>query len=100
MLICILNDYRITGVLGEGQFGSVSKGIWREETGYILEVAIKSLKPNSEERDKVKFLQEAAIMAQFRHPNVVTLYGVVSSRGRVSLIASWEICLQFYSQFP
>jgi serine/threonine protein kinase len=87
-------------VLGEGQFGSVSKGIWREETGYILEVAIKSLKPNSEERDKVKFLQEAATMAQFRHPNVVTLYGVVSSRGTVSLYDSWQICLQFYSQFP
>ena len=87
----ILDVYRITGVLGEGQFGSVSKGIWREETGYILEVAIKSLKPNSDERDKVKFLQEAAIMAQFRHPNVVTLYGVVSSRGTVSLIVGKSV---------
>ena len=89
--LCILDVCRITGVLGEGQFGSVSKGIWREETGYILEVAIKSLKPNSEERDKVKFLQEAAIMAQFRHPNVVTLYGVVSSRGTVSLIVEKSV---------
>ena len=84
--MCILDVHRITSVLGEGQFGSVSKGIWREETGYILEVAVKCLKPNSDERDKVKFLQEAAIMAQFRHPNVVTLYGVVSSRGTVSPI--------------
>ena len=73
-------------MLGEGQFGSVSKGIWREETGYILEVAVKSLKANCDERDKVKFLQEAAIMAQFRHPNVVTLYGVVSSGEIVSPI--------------
>ena len=88
----MLDVYRVTGVLGEGQFGSVSKGIWREETGYILEVAIKSLKPNSDERDKVKFLQEAAIMAQFRHPNVVTLYGVVSSRGTVSLIIRESVC--------
>ena len=27
----------------------------------------------------VKFLQEAAIMAQFKHPNILTLYGVVSA---------------------
>ena len=78
--------YRITGVLGEGQFGTVRQGVWRNTFGSrsALEVAVKTLKSDSEERDKVKFLQEAAIMAQFRHPNVVTLYGVVSSEGTVS----------------
>ena len=41
-------------------------------------MAVKTLKEGSGEEDRVKFLQEAAIMGQFRHPNVVTLYGVVS----------------------
>jgi serine/threonine protein kinase len=40
-------------------------------------VAIKILTKNSEE-NKIKLLQEAAIMGQFSHPNVVKLHGVVS----------------------
>ena len=30
------------------------------------------------EVERVKFLQEAAIMGQFHHPNVITLHGVVT----------------------
>lgn len=78
--------HRITDVLGEGQFGTVRKGIWNEGTDRNVEVAIKMLKENSDDRERVKFLQEAAIMAQFKHPNVVSLYGVVSSGGMVSHI--------------
>ena len=76
--------HRITGVLGEGHFGSVKKGMWRDQNGFILQAAIKTMKPGANEEDKVKFLQEAAIMAQFKHPNVITLYGVVSTEGAVS----------------
>ena len=68
---------RITGHLGSGQFGIVEKGTWQGK-----EVALKTLKEGSDEEDKVKFLQEAAIMAQFRHPNIVTLHGVYSQRQR------------------
>ena len=50
-----------------------------------MEVALKTLKEGSSELDKVKFLQEAAIMAQFRHPNIVTLHGVVSDKEPVSV---------------
>ena len=41
-------------------------------------MAVKTLKEGSKEDDRVKFLQEAAIMAQFKHPNVVEMYGVVT----------------------
>ena len=50
----------------------------------IIPVALKVLKEGASETDKVKFLQEAAIMAQFTHPNVVSLYGVVSKGEPVS----------------
>ncbi len=43
-----------------------------------MEVAVKMLRPTASETEKVKFLQEAAIMGQFHHPNVVTLHGVVT----------------------
>ena len=41
-------------------------------------MAVKTLKPGSSEEDKVKFLREAAINGQFKHPNVVRLIGVVT----------------------
>ena len=65
--------YRITGELGSGQFGTVAKGKWRS-----MDVAIKTLKDDASEEEKVKFLQEAAIMGQFHLPNIVKLYGVVT----------------------
>jgi serine/threonine protein kinase len=50
-----------------------------------IEVAIKTLKNGASLVDKIKFLQEAAIMGQFsRHPNVVKLYGVVTNGEPVS----------------
>ena len=75
---------RIKGHLGSGQFGSVEQGVWRNGWKDI-QVAVKLLKEGATEMDKVKFLQEAAIMAQFTHPNVVSLYGVVSKSEPVSL---------------
>ena len=67
--------------LGTGEFGSVSKGLWTSESG-VVEVAVKTL---TDSANTVKFLQEAAIMAQFRHPNILTLHGVVSAGHPVSI---------------
>ena len=47
-------------------------------------MAVKTLKPGSSENDRVRFLQEAAIMGQFNHPYVVKLYGVVTLKDPVS----------------
>ena len=68
---------RITGHLGSGQFGSVSKGVWKSPTGPV-DVAIKTLNNDTSEDEKVKFLQEAAIMGQFHHPNIVKLHGMIT----------------------
>ena len=75
---------RILNVLGSGQFGQVSRGLWEVST-ICTEVAVKTLKDRASEEDKVKFLQEAAIMGQFSHPNVVTMYGVVTVGDPVSV---------------
>ena len=45
-------------------------------------MAVKTL---TDSANTVKFLQEAAIMAQFRHPNILTLHGVVSAGHPVSI---------------
>ena len=42
-------------------------------------MALKSLNGQAlSDLDRVKFLQEAVLMAQFKHPNIISLYGVVS----------------------
>ena len=77
--------YRITKALGSGQFGVVSMGVWQSPMGAV-EVAVKQLQPGATEAEKIRFLQEAAINGQFRHPNVVQLMGVVTTGELVSLI--------------
>ena len=62
----------------------VYQGEWKIASKEIMNVAIKGLKENATSHDRLKFLQEAATMAQFRHPNVVALYGVTSKSGKVS----------------
>ena len=75
----LFSVYRVGGSLGSGEFGVVNRGRWQDTIiGVSLEVAIKTLRPTATEMDKVKFLQEAAINGQFKHPNIVQLYGVVT----------------------
>lgn len=83
ILLAILR-YRITEHLGSGQFGTVHKGLWQSPGGTV-EVAVKTLKPGSDENDRIKFLQEAAINGQFQHPNIVQLHGVVTVGEPVSV---------------
>ena len=69
--------------LGSGQFGTVHKGLWVCE-GEPLHVAVKTLQQSASEEDGVKFLQEAGVMGQFSHPNIVGMYGVVTVTAPVS----------------
>ena len=68
---------RILEQLGSGQFGTVCKGVWTYQNE-TMQVAVKTLTRTASDVDRVKFLQEAAIMGQFYHPNIVRLHGVVT----------------------
>jgi serine/threonine protein kinase len=63
----------------------VYKGVMDSGNGEV-DVAVKTLKEGSGEEDRVKFLQEAAIMGQFKHHNVVTIYGVITEGEPVSQV--------------
>ena len=71
-------NYRSLEELGMGEFGVVTHGKWKQSTGQEVQVAVKTLNDNASAQDRVRFLQEAAIMCKFNHPNVIKLYGVVT----------------------
>ena len=82
--------YRETDIIGSGEFGNVSRAIWIHDFNYSQkayeeEVAIKTLKEGASEDEKVKFLQEAAIMGQFNHPNIIIILGLVCFHEMVSI---------------
>ena len=68
---------RVGPVLGSGEFGVVHKGQW-STPACTVNVALKMSHRDAPETEKVKLLQEAAIMKQFQHPNVVRLLGAVT----------------------
>ena len=56
----------------------VNRGMWKPSSNKQVEIAIKTLNTDSTAKDRLRFLQEAAIMCQFDHENVIKLYGVVT----------------------
>ena len=75
----------------------MAKAYWKTKSREI-EVAIKGTpRGKTDVEDRVKLLQEAAMMGQFRHPNVVLLHGIVTSGTSVSLCG--YICTRARSVF-
>ena len=90
--ICIY--FRVQKELGSGNFGCVMQCIYSESPTHQLHVAAKTLKQSCDTVDKIRFLQEAAIMGQFHHKNIVKLYGVVVDETPVNKCTCYEtICI-------
>lgn len=75
LFIYLFTHYRIKEQLGCGQFATVHHGVWRnqDEHDSFKDVAVKCLKGEANEEERIKFLQEAAIMGQFDHPNILQM---------------------------
>nr|XP_020458613.1 tyrosine-protein kinase Mer [Monopterus albus] len=71
------NLLSIGKVLGEGEFGSVVEGRLKQPDGTTEKVAVKTMKLDSFSQKEIEeFLNEAACMKDFNHPNVIKLLGV------------------------
>ena len=88
---------RLKDVIGSGEFGTVHRGVWSHfetDTNKMVkeEVAVKTLDHQVSQKDKVKFLQEATIMAQFKHYNIVRIRGVLTQ----PLVGSHILLIEMY----
>ncbi|XP_061186843.1 macrophage-stimulating protein receptor-like [Saccostrea echinata] len=75
------DDLRIGDCVGKGNFGIVYEGtLTKSVDNYETTVAIKSLHQKvSRDIDAKEFVNEALQMADFHHPNVMTLIGICLS---------------------
>ena len=78
--------------LGEGEFGSVIRGIWHPPgPNQPRPVAIKTLRQECLVNGEKEFVREAAVMARLQHPSIVTLYGVCRERKTGTLMLVQEL---------
>lgn len=61
------------------------QGVWKAPEKDTIDVAVKCSESGTFVGDRIKLLQEAAIMGQFLHPNTIQLLGVAISEDLVSI---------------
>ncbi|KAK2705842.1 hypothetical protein QYM36_016000 [Artemia franciscana] len=72
--------------LGVGEFGVVQQGVWTNEDGERIQVAIKCLSNDRLQTNPMEFLKEAAIMHTIDQEHIVRLYGVVLDTNALMLV--------------
>lgn len=67
---------KLSKTIGEGEFGSVLRGLFVTDDGVNIDVAIKTLRNEHVEANRGAFLSEAQVMMRLSHHCVVRLIGV------------------------
>ncbi|XP_077296658.1 tyrosine-protein kinase Fer-like [Arctopsyche grandis] len=82
---CQLNndDIVIMEEIGSGQFGIVYKG---QLKGSKCEVAVKTCQTTLSEEQKKTFLDEARLLKQYEHPNIVKIIGICVQKNPIMIV--------------
>lgn len=70
------SNLQLNDTLGEGEFGSVFKGVLKSVGKDDLPVAIKTLHDEHCKQNKTEFLREASVMIKLSHHCIVKLIGI------------------------
>uniref|UniRef100_A0A8C7SZ38 receptor protein-tyrosine kinase n=1 Tax=Oncorhynchus mykiss TaxID=8022 RepID=A0A8C7SZ38_ONCMY len=82
---------KLEKIIGSGEFGEVCYGRMRLPGKRDIPVALKTLKAGYSDKQRREFLAEASIMAQFDHPNIIHLEGVVT-RSKIPFLLLFSYC--------
>ncbi|XP_013407368.1 tyrosine-protein kinase Fer [Lingula anatina] len=78
------DDVVIKEKIGSGNFGDVCKGVYNGK-----EVAIKTCKETLNEDQRKKFIQEARILRQYSHKNIVQFVGIAAQKQPVLIVMEY-----------
>ena len=83
-------DIELGKMLGQGAFGAVHAGIFVTKAGASKKVAVKVCKGQTITKEVIQEIcKEARTMRRFKHPHVVTFYGIAMEQ--VSLVLSVSV---------
>ncbi|XP_068136195.1 protein-tyrosine kinase 2-beta isoform X2 [Hyperolius riggenbachi] len=71
------DDVVLGRILGEGFFGEVYDGVYKNPRGERVSVAVKTCKKDCAPDVKDKFMSEAYLMRNLDHPHIVKLIGII-----------------------
>ncbi|XP_053316712.1 protein-tyrosine kinase 2-beta [Spea bombifrons] len=71
------DDVLLGRILGEGFFGEVYDGVYKNQKGVRVNVAVKTCKKDCAPDVKEKFMSEAYLMRNLDHPHIVKLIGII-----------------------
>ena len=82
------NYIQIDNLIGAGAFGEVYSAISRLREGSIANarIAVKFLNSNAGIEQKQDFIQEAILMRNFEHPNIVEVYGICMDSEPIGIV--------------
>ncbi len=83
-----LHGYELVDLIGRGAMGVVYRAVQRA-TGREVAVKFMHLGPFGGSHDQARFEREARVLAQLRHPNIVTVYDTGWSHGRFYLVMDY-----------
>ena len=63
-------------LLGEGEFGSVYKGVFTTTSQRIVDVAVKTVKSSCSDFARAQFMSEAKLLASLHHINIISVLAV------------------------
>lgn len=88
MINKIINNYKITSQISEGGMGTVFYG---EHLTLNRPVAIKQLHSNltNNPQFRDRFVNEARILAQLNHPNIITIYDLIEDDGNYYIVMEY-----------
>lgn len=82
------DDIELKEVIGHGKFGDVHRGVWVKKSQNLeyFDVAIKKCNKNLSDEHKKRLLEEARLLKQYNHPNIVKFIGVCAQKQPIMLV--------------